>query len=146
MIATPPSNSDKLPARAYIAEHRSFRILTSNQWMNHLHHCSSQGFPERPSSLTTTCENILIHMYRSLSTIFHWHLADPQDTNLGFTTFNVLFKRVSFVIAGTARYLSTTSIPPENMRLIHMPLIDSDVTARLGLEAVALARLSRARA
>ena len=48
-------------------------------------------------------------MYQSLNAIVH--LADPE-----FTIFIVLFERESFIIAGTVRYWSTTSIPPENMR------------------------------
>ena len=62
-----------------------------------------------------------IHMYWSLNTIFH--LAESKVTNLKFATFIVLFKRGSFIIAGKVWYLSTTSIAPENMRLIHMPLL-----------------------
>ena len=64
------------------------------------------------------------------------HLADPQTTeNLEYTTFIVLFERELFVIAETMRYSSTTSIPPENMRLIHMPLIDRVVYNSLCLQA-----------
>ena len=55
--------------------------------------------------------------------------------NLEFTTFIVLFERELFVIAGTVRYLSTTSIPPEGMRLTHMLLIDKVVYNSLYLEA-----------
>ena len=62
-----------------------------------------------------------IHMYWSLGTIFH--LAEEQISNLEFATFIVLFKRGSFIIAGKVWYLSTTSMPPENTRLIHMPLL-----------------------
>ncbi|EDR04723.1 uncharacterized protein LACBIDRAFT_330322 [Laccaria bicolor S238N-H82] len=47
--------------------------------------------------------------------------------NLGFATFIVLFERGSFVIAGTVRYLSTTSILPENMRSIHMTYRESHI-------------------
>ena len=86
------------PARAYTAEHCIFRILTIHQWMNRPYHCSSQGFLERPSSLTITCEVFCIHMYRTLNTIFH--VADSRATNLEFTTFIVLFKMESFTITG----------------------------------------------
>ena len=61
-------------------------------------------------------------MYQSLNTIVH--LAD-----LTLTTFIVLFERESFIIAGTVRYSSTTSISPENMRFdsLALPLIEKVV-------------------
>ena len=47
--------------------------------------------------------------------------------NLGFTTLIVLFERELFVISTTTRYSSTTFIPLENMRLIHMSLTEKVV-------------------
>ena len=48
------------------------------------------------------------------------HFADSDMArNLGFTTLIVLYERELFVISRTTRYSSTTSIPLENMRLIH---------------------------
>jgi hypothetical protein len=44
--------------------------------------------------------------------------------NLQFAVFIVLFEKELFTIAGTVRYSSTAFILPENMRLIHMPLIE----------------------
>ena len=86
------------------------------------------------SSLTLTCEDLL-YVYLSLSTPLTFN-SDPQMIrNLEFTTFIVLFERESFVITGTVRYLNTTSIPLENMRLIHMPLIEKVVYNSLYLQA-----------
>ena len=73
-------------------------------------------------------------MYLALNTIVHLANSDMRR-NLEFTTFIVLFERESFVTAGTVRYSSTTSIPPENMRLIHILLIDEVVHNSLYLEA-----------
>jgi len=80
----------------------------------------------------TTCENHL-YTYVSLNTIVHF--ADPQVMDLEFMTFIVLFEREPFIIAGMVRYSSTTSIPPENMRLICMPLIEKVVYNSLCLQA-----------
>ena len=71
-----------------------------------------------------TCKSLLYIYLTCLNTILH--LAD--STALEFTTFIVLFKRESFTIAGAVRYSSTTSIPPENMRLVHMLLIKKSYT------------------
>jgi hypothetical protein len=62
-----------------------------------------------------------LYIYISLNTIVH--LADSKMIP-ELATFIVLFERESSVIAGTVHYSSTTSFPPENMRLIHMPLIE----------------------
>ena len=63
------------------------------------------------------------------------HLADSQVTNLEFATFIVLFERESFITSGTVGYSSATFTPPENMRLIHMPLIGKVVYNSLCLQA-----------
>jgi len=67
------------------------------------------------------------------------HHRPPSDShmmgNIKFTTFIVLFERESFIITGTVRYSSTTSIPPENIRLIYMLLVEKVVYNSLCLQA-----------
>ena len=70
----------------------------------------------------------LLHMYQSLSTIVHLAVLELK-------TFSVLFERASFIIACTVRYSSATSIPLENTRLIHIPLIEKVVYSSLSLQA-----------
>ena len=130
MTVTPTSSLSQAHADG---EHFSFRILTSHVWMNRLQHCSSRNFPERPLSLTLPCENLL-YMYLGLNT--NICLPDSHITrNLKFMTLVVLFERESFIISGRVRYSSTTSIPSENIRLIHMLLIKKVVYNSLCLQA-----------